>query len=155
MSRKLGSVLVLALTFPSVASGADEEAKNRARAEWAESLLSDFWDAAFAVDVPSADALLSPALVDAWRAEARGRPGSYAAYLVQRYKLFPGSPQYKGTSRAMDPDGTEVTLAGELTNGDWKADVKARVARDVPGGKWSIRYLLVKQREAPADKKGK
>ena len=119
-----------------------------------ESALTDFWDAALSMDYESADGLLNSGLLESSNRE-RTKTDSFSGVLVRKHELWQGRPEYKVTSEAIELDGAEAIFKGEITNGKWKADFKARVARDGVGGKWSIRYLVVKERAKSAKEKAK
>ena len=85
---------------------------------------------------------------------AQGNLAKEQEKLARQHKLFLGSPKYQLSSELVDPDGCEVIFKGELTNEQWKADFTARVARE-NSGKWSIRYLVVKERKEPEKAKPK
>ena len=146
MKVKLHWALLFALALPSFVAGAEEDAKNAARVKWAKGVLDDFFDATFSGKCETAGGLLSPEL-----AQTVGQRGGVDGYLWG-LRLFTFDTR-KVTSEEIDPDASEVVFKGELIGKEKKADFTARVAREGKGGKWSIRYFFVKEREEPVKPK--
>jgi hypothetical protein len=161
MHTRFVCVSFLAFASLSVAVAADPkdrrpevveqpDAKNAARVKWAKGVLADFLDSAFAGDLITASALFSPEFVQGAKEDG---PNGLSNFLAKR--LWGSFNTFKVISEEMDPDGGEVVLKGELLGKSRNADFKARVAREGVGGKWSIRYFVVKERKEPDKPKAK
>jgi hypothetical protein len=151
MKVKLHWALLFALALPSFVAGAEEDAKNAARVKWAKGILADFWDLARSQDWRQIEGLMSPDL-------ARGFPKTektWVSFASEANDILPKYDSYKVTSGEIDPDGGEVVFTGELVGKEKKADFKARIAREGAGGKWGIRYFVVKELEEPVKPKPK
>jgi hypothetical protein len=151
MRGKLHWPLLCVLALPSLGLADDPDAKNAARVKWARGVLTDCLDAALAGNGAAASALASPDLHQAYARTGYG-PLGFSRLLGQLNLSF---DSYKVTAEEADPDGGEILFKGELVGKGKKADFTARVAKEWAGGKWSIRYLFVKEREEPGQSKPK
>jgi len=135
-------------------------------AKWASGIADDFWKAFLDDREQQAAGLLSPELSKSLTtfeqdAGANWRPLEMpaSAALGRMSRQCGRGASVKTDAIVASPQHNEVVLKGYLTGKsgvDEKrtlSDFTMRIAQEGPGGRWSIRYLLITHREEDAKKK--
>ncbi|VTR91568.1 unnamed protein product [Gemmata massiliana] len=137
--------------IPNPALGADPTAEEK----WAKGIAEDYWRALRAGQGEQAAALLSPELAQS----LLNREPLFANGPLPKWPTFNTLPGVSGpevtasnSAQELAPDRSEVVLRGKLSGKNARgervaAEFTMRVAREKDGGKWSIRYLLVTDRD--------
>lgn len=123
--------------------------------KWARGIADDFWEAMIDGDCLEAAGLLSPELARSYRAIELDRAAGYhLSTLIQRIH---GIQSVSISSAEMAPDRSEAIFRGMVTgekqgsDPEVKQDFTMRVAKE-PGGRWSIRFLRLKEHQEKAKK---
>jgi hypothetical protein len=131
-------VVYVVVLVGSVQSQAHAEAP--AELHWARSVAQDFLDAVMGKDPSLAAGLLSPELEHSLAALNHGDASMY----LWKHLTIPYD-KAEITSEELAPDKSEARFKGIVSTADRKVEFALRVARDAPGGKWSIRFLRIKE----------
>ena len=143
--------LIGLVVFCTPCLAADDKQAAAAELKWARGIADHFWEAVFDSDSDIAAGLMSSQL----GLLVHRRAGVTEEYITQMVSYYIGKGNTASVvSQTLAPGGGEAIFKGVLTGRDddgkitRTADYVMRIAREAPGGKWSIRYIRVKDREA-------
>jgi hypothetical protein len=132
-----------------------------AEVKWARGVAEDFWAACRSDHPEQAAGLMSPELARAVQTHDFSLPGDKQVtpgeYLRQRAELvgYGVGAEVRFDAEELAPDRSEVVFRGRVTGvARWVERVTnrfvMRVAKE-PGGRWSVRYLLVTREKAEGE----
>ncbi len=145
--NQLAFILCL-MSFPTMVGASETRATAAPELLWARDIATDFFDAVLGGDGIEAVGLLTPEL-----AKSLGKVYN-EDIPVTYFRIFIRQRYVKATivTDELAFDKSEAIIKGKLAGKDAQGEFTLRVARDIPGGKWSIRFLRIKELPRPTPK---